>query len=116
MSAVFLMHGQAVQEDNLLDLYTNRPFGKVFEALRTLQGQLQRVFDAVPQDVTEQPMQQYTTLGKRERILELKKQGKKVSEIMAEAGVSRMTVLRTLQRMWFSKRTSTPKPRSIAHL
>lgn len=107
VSAVFLMHGQPVVEDNLLDLYTNRPFGKVFEALRTLQERLKPMFDAVPQQVCEQPVQQYTTLGKREQIVSLKKQGKKVSEIMAETGVSRMTVLRTLNRYWFktSKRS-----------
>lgn len=109
ISAVFLMHGQPVFEDNLLDLYTNRPFGKVFEALRTLQERLKPMFEVVPQAVCEQPVQQYTTLVKRERIVDLKRQGKRVSEIMAETGVSRMTVLRTLDRFWYKTNKRSPK-------
>lgn len=101
VSATFLMHGQPVKQDDLLDLYTKRPFGKVFEALRQLQSDLKPMFDAAPEDVVEQPMQQYTPLNKRERIVELKKEGKTVSQIMEEVGVSRMTVLRTLDKLYF---------------
>jgi DNA-binding CsgD family transcriptional regulator len=101
VAATFLMHGQPVKQDDLLDLYTKRPFGKVFEALRQMQADLKPMFDAVPQDVAEQPMQQYTPLDKRERIVELKKQGMTVSQIMDEVGVSRMTVLRTLKKLYF---------------
>lgn len=103
IASVFLMHGQPVKEDDLLDIYSNRPFGRVFDALRTMQEMLKPMFDAVPQGVAEQPMQQYTPLSKRERIIELKRQGKKVSEIMAETELSKMTVIRTLQRFWFVK-------------
>ncbi len=102
VAAVFLMHGQPVKADDLLDLYTNRPFGRVFETLRTLQQELKVVFDAAPASVVEQPVRQHTSLGQRERIVELKKQGRRVSEIMAETGVSRMTVFRTLDRLWFA--------------
>ena len=45
----------------------------------------------------------------QERIVELKKQGKKVAEIMAETGVSRTTVLRTLDRLWFGARNRKSK-------
>ena len=71
VAAVFLCHGKPVKEDNLLDLYTNRPFGKLFEALRQLQEDLKPVFDAAPVDPWQQPMRQHTSLGTRERILEL---------------------------------------------
>lgn len=106
VSATFLMHGQPVRQDDLLDIYTKRPFGKVFEALRKLQDVLKPVFDAAPPNVVEQPMQQYTPTSKRERIVALKREGKKVSEIMEEVGVSRMTVLRTLDRLYYKTRKS----------
>jgi len=109
ISSVFLLHGQPVKSDDLLEIYTNRPFGKVFDALRQLEQDLKKVFDAVPQGVVEQPMQQYTPLSKREMVLELKKQGKKVKEIMEETGLSRMTVLRTIQRLWYKMPGSQPK-------
>ncbi|OJW22266.1 MAG: hypothetical protein BGO49_07210 [Planctomycetales bacterium 71-10] len=50
VAAVFLMHGKPVKKDDLLDLYTNRPFGEVFRALRQLGRDLQPVFDAAPSD------------------------------------------------------------------
>jgi hypothetical protein len=46
VSGVFLCHGQAVETDDLADIYTNRPFGKVFEAIRRVEQYLQPVFDA----------------------------------------------------------------------
>ena len=97
----FLMHGKPVKEDDLLDIYTKRPFGKLFEALRRLQDTLRPVFDAAPADVVEQPIQQYTPMSKREQIVQLKKEGKNVTQIMQEVGVSRMTVLRTLEKLYF---------------
>jgi DNA-binding CsgD family transcriptional regulator len=107
VSATFLMHGKPVKEDDLIDLYTKRPFGKVFKALRQVQIDLQPMFDAAPEDLVEQPMQQYTPMNKRERIVELKKEGRNVTQIMDEVGVSRMTVLRTLEKLYF--RTKKPK-------
>ncbi len=104
VAATFLLHGEPVKTDNLLDLYTKRPFAKLFKALKQLQEELKSVFDAAPEDVTEQPMQQYTPLDKREQIVALKRQGRKVSEIMAEVGVSKMTVMRTLDRLYYKKR------------
>jgi hypothetical protein len=109
VSSTFLMHGQPVKKDDLLDLYTKRPFGKVFEALRRLQVDLKPMFDAAPENLVEQPMQQYTPMNKRDRIVELKKAGMKVTQIMEEVGVSRMTVLRTLERLYFRK-NGKPSP------
>jgi len=101
VAAVFLMHGKPVKSDNLLDLYTNRPFGRVFEGLQKYQDKLKAMFDSAPAEICEQPMQQYTTMKVREQIVALKKEGKKVSEIMAATGKSRPTVLRTLSRLYF---------------
>lgn len=103
VSATFLMHGQPIKQDDLLDLYTKRPFGKVFEALRQLQADLKPMFEAAPENVVEQPMQQYTPMNKRDRIVELKKANMTVTQIMEEVGVSRMTVLRTLEKLFSRK-------------
>jgi DNA-binding CsgD family transcriptional regulator len=104
VASTFLLHGKPVESDDLLDLYTKRPFAKLFEVLKAMQVEFQGVFDAAPDDLGEQPMQQYTAMEKRERIVELKKQDKTVTQIMEEVGVSRMTVLRTLERLYFKKK------------
>ena len=44
--AVFMCHGQPVATDNLTDVYSNRPFGKVFKVIREVQEYLQPVFAA----------------------------------------------------------------------
>lgn len=46
VAGVFLCHGQPVQSDDLSDVYTNRPFGKVFAAIRRAEEHLQSVFEA----------------------------------------------------------------------
>ena len=99
VAAVFLMHGKPVKKDDLLDLYTNRPFGEVFKALRQLEQDLKPVFDAAPSDPWETPMQQYTTLNTREKMLELHRQGVKPPEIAKQCGKSPMTVYRLIERL-----------------
>lgn len=47
----YLMHGSPAK-DNLLDLYSNRPFGKVHTALGEMRHQLQPMFDACPDAFT----------------------------------------------------------------
>lgn len=46
ISGVFLCHGRTVESDSLADVYTNRPFGRVFEAIRALKVYLAPVFQA----------------------------------------------------------------------
>jgi hypothetical protein len=87
-----------VKKDDLLDLYTNRPFGEVFRALRQLEHDLKPVFDAAPSDPWEAPMQQYTTLSTREQMLELHRQGVKAPTIAKRFGKSPMTVYRLIER------------------
>jgi DNA-binding NarL/FixJ family response regulator len=98
VAAVFLMHGKPVKKDDLLDLYTNRPFGEVFKALRQLEQDFKPVFDAAPTDAWETPMQQYTSLSIREQMLELHRQGVKAPEIARRFGKSPMTVYRLIER------------------
>lgn len=99
VAAVFLMHGKPVKKDDLLDLYTNRPFGDVFKALRQIEQELKPVFDAAPSDPWETPMQQYTTLSTREKMLELHRQGVKAPKIAKQFGKSPMTVYRLIERL-----------------
>ena len=49
VAGVFLRHGKVVKTDDLIDLYTNRPFGKLFVALREVEEYLQPVFAAAPE-------------------------------------------------------------------
>lgn len=44
VAGIFLCHGKPVKSDSLADIYTNRPFGKVFIALRKLREKLQPMF------------------------------------------------------------------------
>ncbi|QGJ70854.1 Resolvase helix-turn-helix domain protein [Planctomycetales bacterium 10988] len=99
VARIFLCHGKPVPSDELLDLYTNRPFGEVFEALRSLQEQLQPVFDSAPKDLWKQPKQQYTGLKKVKRIKQLKDDGKSIREIAEMVGLSKTTVGRHLVAM-----------------
>lgn len=95
---LFLCHGKPVQTDDLSDVYTDRPFAKVFEALLRLEAKLKPVFDAAPKDLFAQPMQQYTSLKKANRILQLHEEGKPMREIAEAVGLSKTTVHRHIQR------------------
>lgn len=50
ISGVFLCHGKAVDSDALADAYTNRPFGRVFEAIRAMEEHFAPVFEAAGAD------------------------------------------------------------------
>ncbi len=96
---VFLAHGQPVKSDDLAELYSNRPFGKVFEYLDVMHKRLQPLWDAVPDPF---PLQQAKTrnggsnisVGTVDAIKELSAQGKKPEEIAEALKVSVATVYR----------------------
>lgn len=50
VAGVFLTHAQAVLQDDLSDVYTNRPFGRLFDVLRKVEEHLQPVFAAAGPD------------------------------------------------------------------
>lgn len=62
IAGVFLSHGQPVASDELADVYTNRPFNKVADALRTAHAQLEDMFAAAPNAFISE------TLGRRQRL------------------------------------------------
>jgi hypothetical protein len=99
-NAVFLCHGQPVATDNLADVYSNRPFGRVFEAIRKVQEYLRPVFDAAGLTPFHKSRLSQAAYGRgkmRDRILELHAQGKSVREIAAELGKTKTTVHRYLK-------------------
>ena len=100
VAATFLCHGQAVEVDDLADIYTDRPFGKVFKALRQVEELLQPMFAAAPAiPFPEERKRGGTNItpGQINKIKKLRQQGFKIAVICQKTGFSRSTVLRHLQ-------------------
>ena len=98
---IFLAHGQPVQSDDLAEQYSNKPFGKVFEALELLRQRLMPCFQAVsdpfPMDRTQSRSGGASiSLKTLDRIKAMRAEGKKHKEIAAALGVSLATVYRKL--------------------
>ena len=99
VSGVFMCHGSAVRSDDLADVYTNRPFGKVFRALQEVEHYLQPVFaEAGPEPFVAQP-QAHTKRKSIDKIAELRLAGKTIRDIAEAVGRSRMTVQRHIKRL-----------------
>jgi hypothetical protein len=95
VAGVFPAHGQPVESDDLLEIYSNRPFGKVFDALRRVGKYLQPVFDAAPPDpfsVAAVSRKLNISPGMVKEIKRLRLEGVGPTEIARRLGVSRMTV------------------------
>ena len=95
--AVFHCRGQAVRTDHLADVYSNRPFGKVFQAIEEMQAKLEPMFEAVLGERFPRGAKKggsNISLGTIERIQALHAAGRRVSEIVREVGVSETTVYR----------------------
>ena len=83
--AVFMCHGQPVASDNLTDVYSNRPFGKVFKAIREVQEYLQPVFAAAGPAPFKFRLSQTTCRpSTTDKILRLHQEGCSVREIADE--------------------------------
>jgi hypothetical protein len=96
---VFMCHGQPVATDDLADIYSNRPFGKVFIAIRKVQEYLKPMFDAAgPSPFIAQP-QAYTSRRIRDKMLELREQGMSVRKIAAVVKKDKSTVHRYLNQI-----------------
>lgn len=99
IAGVFLLHGQPVKTDKLSDVYTNRPFGKVYDAIRRVEEHLQPVFAEAGHEPTREQPQAYTSRRSIDRIAEMKRDGASVREIAAATGKSRMTVHRHIEKL-----------------
>ncbi|REJ65362.1 MAG: hypothetical protein DWQ31_18360 [Planctomycetota bacterium] len=98
ISEIFLCHANPVRAGNLLDVYTNRPFGKVFRAIQEVERLLQPVFEAAGPEPFQAGPQAYTPLSTVERIYDMHETGAKPRAIAEELGVSVSTVYRQLRK------------------
>lgn len=98
IAGVFDCHGEPVKSDSLSDVYTNRPFGKVFQAIRDVQKFLAPVFKEAGNRPFAPQAQAYTKRSTIERIIELHEKGVFTGQIAAAVGVSGQTVSRHIQQ------------------
>jgi hypothetical protein len=98
VAGVFLCHGQPVKTDDLLDVYTNRPFARVFAAIGKVERHLAPMFAARSDEFPPEPKRggPNISIGKIERIRDLRAEGVRPSQIAELVGVSRTTVYRHL--------------------
>jgi hypothetical protein len=115
IASVFLCHGCSAT-DELLDLYTNRPFSKVFQAINLVGERLRPMLSRIEKPFSEQVVFGGPNIssGMIRRIQNLKRQGFKTGTIAEMVGVSAETV-----RRW-GKQTNQSNVRreftsSIAH-
>ena len=94
---VFLAHGSPLGANSLVECYTNKPFGKLFKALRWLEAKLKPMFDATPPNpFPEERKKRIGGLSIRQKtvIRELSQKEVSVREIASKAGCSVMSVYR----------------------
>jgi len=96
VAGVFLCHGTPVKSDGLLDVYTNRPFVKVFDAIDIVGQQLRAIWSSA-----ETPFPEVRKKGgpnispnKIRKIQRMRRSGFNVAKIAEEVGVDRSTVYR----------------------
>jgi DNA-binding CsgD family transcriptional regulator len=96
VASVFLQHGSPFERDRLLEEYSNRPYGKLFEALDRWGERLRSMFDSVSDPFPEETRKGGANIppSKIREIKQLLAEGKKKAEIAKVAGVHRTTVYR----------------------
>ncbi len=98
IAGVFDCHGTPVKSDSLSDQYTNRPFGKVFMAIREVERYLAPVFAAAgPRPFAPQP-KAHTTRSTIDRMVQLYLEGYPVGQIAKAVGVAGETASRHIRR------------------
>ncbi len=94
IAAIFLCHGRPVKSDELLDLYTNRPFGKVFAAIDRVGERLSSVWQTVANPFPEGRKETLLTLTPKtiRRVKHLKAMGHTVAYIADSLSISKEAV------------------------
>jgi hypothetical protein len=85
---LFTSHGKPVKSDLLLEVYSSKPFARLFEALDALAEHLLPMFEIAP----EPWMKQGVPLEKQEQIRSLRKQGETYQRIAEAVGLHWVTV------------------------
>lgn len=99
VASLFLQHGTPFEKDRLLDDYSNRPYGKLFEALDRWGERLRPMFQSVPDPFSEEEnlLETKIPICKINEIRRLFAEGKKKVEIAQITGVHRTTLYRYLE-------------------
>jgi integrase len=110
VAAVFLCHGTPVKSDELLDLYTNRPFGKVFEAIDHVGARLRPLWSEVASPFRRR-RETITTMSVTtiRRVKSMKEQGFKTTGIAAALDLSKEAVHFALRQPSSQSDTMQPK-------
>ena len=100
VASVFLQHGSPFGRDRLLEEYTNRPYGKLFEALDRWGERLRPMFESISDPFPEEEKKGGANIppSKIREIKQLLAAGKKKSEIARIAEVHRTTVYRYVEK------------------
>ncbi len=101
VASLMLAHGESYDGDDLLDVYTNRPFAKLHTALRFVEARLQRIWDAVADPFPAGPEKRggpNISQAKIRMILDMNNTGWTVKAIAEKLGLSDETVRRWIKR------------------
>ena len=95
---VFDCHGKPVKSDSLNDAYSNRPFGRVFEAIREVEKYLEPVFKEADPAPFARQAEAYTKRSTIERIVRLRDAGESIERIAVDVGMSVSAVSQHIRR------------------
>jgi hypothetical protein len=101
VASLMLAHGESYAGDDLLDVYTNRPFAKLHSALRLVEARLQRVWDAVADPFPAGPEKRggpNISQATIRKILDMHTTGWKPPAIAEKLDLSAETVRRWIKR------------------
>lgn len=101
VAGIFAFHGQPVKSDALLDVYSNRDFERVFQAIERLREKLAPMFDAVAepfQVAKRQHRKDNAYLAQRRDVLALRALNKTYRQIATELNISYRAVVRHCQQ------------------
>lgn len=101
VAALMLAHGESYAGDDLLDVYTNRPFAKLHSALHLVEARLQRIWDAVADPFPAGPEKRggpNISQATIRKILDLRNADWTVPAIAEKLELSTSTVRRWIER------------------
>lgn len=99
IASIFLCHGSPAGQDELIEVYTNRPYAKVFAAIDDLGRWLRPVFtDLEHAFESGRPPKPGLSKHKARQIQRLARQGKRIAEIVKEVKATKAEVVQCLEK------------------